>query len=172
VGQWARPRGENAFDGGSYFYEVYECADGGLVAVGALEPAFLAALESGLGIAPGNGRDHLDASTWSARKREFAEAFKKRTRDEWVSVFAGTDACVAPVLELDEVPEHPQLAERRTFEMVGGRLAPVRAIRFSRTAPAVPRPAVASGTDTGAILAELGIGSDEIARLRADGVVT
>jgi alpha-methylacyl-CoA racemase len=87
-----------------------------------------------------------------------AEAVRSRTQDEWVEVFAGTDACVAPVLPMTEAFEHPHLAARRTFVDRDGTTQPAPAPRFSRTAPTLttPPPAV-PGQDTREALAAWGI---------------
>ena len=97
-------RGRNLLDGGAPNYRCYECADGRYVAVGALEPKFFAILLQRLGIEARRDTD------WASSARALAEVFKQRTRDEWAAFFEGTDACVAPVLTLDEAPAHPHSA--------------------------------------------------------------
>jgi alpha-methylacyl-CoA racemase len=129
-GVWG-PRGTNHLDGGAHFYQVYETADGGYMAVGAIEPQFYAAFLAGIGVADDGGQ--WDRGSWPRRKAEIADIFRGRTRDEWCAVFDGTEACVAPVLAPVEVPSHPHTAARGTVVSVNGVLQPQAAPRFSRT---------------------------------------
>jgi alpha-methylacyl-CoA racemase len=170
-GAWQGERGTNLLDGGAPFYDTYACADGGYVAVGALEPQFYAALLDGLGLAGANLPDRGDRVTWPALRARFAEIFATRTRDEWAAVFAGTDACVAPVLGLGEAPGHPQALARDAFPDIGGVPQPAPAPRFSRSAAPRPAPPPRPGADTDAVLADLGLSATEIATLRARGAV-
>ncbi|MFI7586928.1 CaiB/BaiF CoA transferase family protein [Spongisporangium articulatum] len=166
-GLWRDEPATNLLDGGAPFYDVYECADGGHLAVGALEQRFYAELvkHSGAELDPAQ---QYDARTWPQQRETLAALFRTRARDEWAAVFAGTDACVAPVLEWSEAPAHPHLAERATFTETGGVPQPAPAPRFSRTpAPAV-RPPRAADADTESVLDELGL---DLATLRDQGVV-
>ncbi|OBT40615.1 hypothetical protein VE00_08038 [Pseudogymnoascus sp. WSF 3629] len=102
------PRGDNMLDGGSPYYDTYETKDGKYIAVGALEPQFFHELVKGLGLA-GRGLEETryDRSTWPEMKELFTRLFKEKTRTEWEGVFDGTDACVTPVLDLDELETDP-----------------------------------------------------------------
>jgi alpha-methylacyl-CoA racemase len=144
AGGWTRGRGENTLDGGAPYYDTYPTADGGFVAVGALEPAFYQALLAGLGLAdsPDLPGRH-DRSGWPALRERFARVFATRTRDEWAAIFEGSDACVAPVLSPTEAPDHPHNRARNTFVEVGGLAQPAPAPRFGRTPAGSPRPATA-----------------------------
>ncbi|MBO4160310.1 CaiB/BaiF CoA transferase family protein [Micromonospora antibiotica] len=141
-GRWSAPRGANLLDGGAPFYDTYRTADDRFVAVGALEPAFYAALLTGLGLAddPTLPAQH-DPDGWPELRRRFTARFAERTRDEWTAVFADLDACVAPVLAPTEAHRHPHNAARGTFVAVGGEVQPAPAPRFARTPAAAPRPA-------------------------------
>jgi alpha-methylacyl-CoA racemase len=142
AGAWTGPRGQNLLDGGAPFYDTYRAADGGYMAVGALEPAFYAALLAGLELdGDADLPDQYDRAGWPELRRRIAERFAQRSRAEWTVIFAGGDACVAPVLAPAEAYRHPHNAARRTFVDVGGIRQPAPAPRFSRTPPAVPRPA-------------------------------
>ncbi|MFI9638586.1 CaiB/BaiF CoA transferase family protein [Micromonospora sp. NPDC051925] len=142
AGQWSAPRGGNLLDGGAPFYDTYRTADGGFVAVGALEPAFYAVLLAGLGLADDPELpDQYDPSGWPELRRRFTVRFAERTRDEWTAVFAGLDACVAPVLAPTEAHRHPHNAARGTFVPVGDEMQPAPAPRFARTPAPPPRPA-------------------------------
>lgn len=103
-----RPRGENQLDGGSPWYGAYETKDGKWVTVGALEPQFFALLIKGLGMEGQGWEDERsDEERHPELKRIFTEKFKSKTRSEWEAIFDGTDACVAPVLDYDELQEDP-----------------------------------------------------------------
>jgi alpha-methylacyl-CoA racemase len=170
-GAWQEQRGTNLLDGGAPFYDTYETAGGGYVAVGALEPQFYAALLAGLGLAGADLPAQLDRSGWPELRRQFAAVFATRSRDEWAQVFAGTDACVAPVLSMDEAAAHPHAAARSAFTDVGGIVQPAPAPRFSRSPAGPPAAPPGPGADTDAVLAGLGLTAEQAAGLRARGVV-
>lgn len=102
---WNKPRGENTLDGGSPFYDVYECKDGGYMAVGALEPQFFTKLIEGLQLDHGYGRKQHDRSAWPAMRTAFHAKFLEKTRKQWDAVFDGKDACCTPVLGQAELEE-------------------------------------------------------------------
>jgi alpha-methylacyl-CoA racemase len=137
-GRWSDRREENMLDGHAPFYDTYTCSDGRHVAVGALEPQFYAALLAGLGLDSEELPDQLDRAGWPALRARFTEVFATRTRDEWAEAFAGTDACVTPVLAFGEVPAHPHLAARATIVERDGVPQAAPAPRFSRTQTTVP----------------------------------
>jgi alpha-methylacyl-CoA racemase len=170
-GMWAGERGANLLDGGAPFYGVYETADGGHVAVGALEPRFWDLLVTTLGLDPGGLPDRLDRSGWPELRDRLADAFRTRTREQWRAVFEGTDACVAPVLSLDEAPEHPHNRHRGTFVEVGGVTQPAPAPRFSATPAAVPGPPPRAGQHTAEALADWGFTPAEIDDLLGAGAL-
>jgi len=152
IGAWTDERAANLLDTGAPFYDTYTCADGKWVAVGAIEPQFYAALLAGLGL---DGEDlpaQLDRSGWPKLRARFTEVFITRTRDQWAEIFAGTDACVTPVLSFGEVADHPHLAARGTIVTVDGVPQAAPAPRFSRTPPAIPAPPPVPGADTEAVL--------------------
>jgi alpha-methylacyl-CoA racemase len=171
TGAWQDERGTNLLDGGAPFYDTYRTADGGYVAVGALEPQFYAALLAGLGLAGTGLPAQHDRSGWPELRRRFAEAFGGRNRDEWAAIFAGTDACVAPVLSFGEAPGHPHAVARSAFTEVGGITQPAPAPRFGRSAAGQPAAPPRPGADTDTVLAALGLTAAQIADLRAGAVV-
>ncbi|WP_374514862.1 CaiB/BaiF CoA transferase family protein [Brevundimonas sp.] len=132
-GLWSDARGANLLDGGAPFYRCYACRDGGFVAVGALEPQFYAALLAGLGI-PAEEAPQFDLTGWAALHARFEAVFASRDRDEWAALFAGTDACVTPVLSLGEAPLHPHNVARGTF-VESGVVQPAPAPRFGGQTP-------------------------------------
>ncbi|MBV9058725.1 MAG: CoA transferase [Pseudonocardiales bacterium] len=156
-GLWTDQRGANLLDSGVPYYDTYLCSDGQYVAVGALEPQFYAALLDGLGLTDVGLPDRSDPAGWPVLRQRFAQTFASRTRDEWMAVFEGTDACVAPVLSFAEVPAHPHIAARGTIITVGGVPQAAPAPRFSRTVPDTPTPPPQPGADTAAVLADWGI---------------
>lgn len=131
-GHWSDARAANLIDGGAPFYRCYACADGRHVAVGAIEPQAFRALCAGLGIAADRFEPY-DRACWDAMASAFSAAFKRRTRDEWNTVFASGDACVTPVLSLAEAPRHPHNRARGTFADFAGVVQPAPAPRFSAT---------------------------------------
>ncbi len=124
AGMWRDARGVNLLDSGQAFYDSYECADGGFVAVGAIEPAFFAVLKEKLGLRCGQFDPGL--------RDELTAAFLTQPRDHWCALLEGSDACFAPVLSLAEAPDHPHNAARGTFVRDGGLLQPAPAPRFIR----------------------------------------
>jgi alpha-methylacyl-CoA racemase len=172
-GQWGE-RGTNLLDTGAWFYEVYETADGRHVALGAIDARAGAEILRVLGLADDAGAPlpaHDDRASWPAMKERVAAVLRTRTRDEWCEPFAGSDACVAPVLDPDEAAEHPHNAARGTFVEVGGVVQPGPVPRFSRTVPAVGDPPPAPGAHTDEALADWGFSGHEIAGLRGAGAV-
>jgi alpha-methylacyl-CoA racemase len=170
-GLWNDERGTNLFDTGAPFYDVYETADGRYVSVGAIEPQFYEQLVNGLGPVARELPEQYDRSQWPAAKQRMAQIFLRRTQAEWCATFAGTDACLTPVLSTDEAPAHPHNATRHSYVDVGGITQPAPAPRFGRTPCAVPDPAPPPGADTEAVLAETGRSLDDIGRLRSAGVI-
>ena len=136
-GGWADARGSNALDGGAPYYDTYECADGGYVAVGPIEMQFWAEVVDVLGLHDVADLRH-DPAHWPELKQRMAEAFATKPRDEWAEVFADRPACVTPVLRLTEVPDDPHLRARGTFVVHEDVLRPAPAPRFSRTPAELP----------------------------------
>lgn len=122
AGMWKDVRGINLLDSGAAFYDSYECADGGWVAVGALEPQFFALLKDKLGLASGQFDRGL--------REELTRLFRTQPRDHWCALLEGSDACFAPVLSMAEAPSHPHNQSRGTFETRDGIVQPAPAPRF------------------------------------------
>jgi alpha-methylacyl-CoA racemase len=166
-GTWRDERGTNLIDGGAPFYDTYQTADGGYLAVGALEPAFYGELVAGLGVEDDDLPDRDDRANWPALRERLTTVIAQRTTAEWTEVFAGSDACVAPVLSLGEAPDHPHNKARGTFTEVAGLTQPAPAPRFSRTPADPPQPPPEVGADTDAVLTSLGYDQTRIADLRS-----
>jgi alpha-methylacyl-CoA racemase len=153
AGQWSDVRGTNMLDTGAPYYDTYETADGRYVAVGAIEPQFYAQLLAGLELDQADLPGQNDIPRWPELKAIFTETFLKHDRDHWAKVFAGTDACVTPVLSFAEVLDEPHIAERDTLYDAGtDGLQPRPAPRFSRSVPDTPTPPREPGEDTEAVL--------------------
>ena len=169
-GSWTGRRADNIVDGGAPFYRSYATKDGKYVAVGAIEPHFYANLVKVMGI-QGDLQDQNDRAVWPQMRERFANAFASRTRDEWVTAAAGRDACLAPVLTIDEAPEHPQMQARDVYAMFDGLRHPSPAPRFSRTPSELRRPTSAQGQDSRQALADWGVPPDQLAALEAAGAM-
>ena len=172
-GRWEDRRGSNMLDGGAPYYGVYRCADGGHVAVGAIEGPFYAALLQVLDLTddPDFARQQ-DRAAWPVMRRRLEQVFAGRPRDEWARVFEGRGACVTAVLSLAEAAEDPHNTARGTYRTGPGDVPePAPAPRFSATPAPEPAAAVPVGADTDRVLAGLGLAAEEIAALREKGVV-
>ena len=170
-GWWRDQRANNLLDGAAPFYCTYRAADGGHVAVGALEPQFFAELLAGLSLEPHEVGPQNDREGWPEMGRLFADRFKKRARDEWAAHFEGTDACVAPVLSMTEAPKHHHTRERETFVEIDGVVQPGPAPRFSVTPPEIGRSPVAPGNDTDRVASAAGFNEEQIVKLRESGAI-
>ncbi|MFF9768103.1 CaiB/BaiF CoA transferase family protein [Streptomyces sp. NPDC014636] len=156
AGGWQDRRAANLLDGGCPYYGTYETADGGYMAVGALEAKFYEEFLRLLGL-DDLASARKDWTRWGELRERITAAFKSRTRDAWTDVFAGSDACVAPVLSLREAPAHPHLAARGTFTDHGGITQPAPAPRFSATPATIRTGPARPGADTAAVVRDWGI---------------
>ena len=162
-------RGDQRLAGRHACYRVYACKGGGFYSVGALEPKFWAALCIAVGRPDLVGLQFAEGDEGERVHRSMEDMFASRTRSEWEHVLAGLDACCEPVLELDEVAAHPQIAARRLIE-IGKTGVEVR--------PAVPmredwrrRDAPGLGEHTAEVLAELGVDGHRLDELKDLGAV-
>jgi alpha-methylacyl-CoA racemase len=180
LGAWNDARGANLLDGGAPFYATYACADGRHVAVGAIEPQFFALLAAGLGLPDGLAAAQHDVSRWPELRTAIAARFASQPRDVWAERFAGTDACVTPVLDLTEVASHPHHRARGAFsvELAGpgvrtepGNPMPGPAPRLSRTPGQVVRAAPDVGAHTREVLLAAGFADEDVDLFLARGVV-
>lgn len=149
VGTMSDVRESSLLDGGAPYYRTYETSDGGYMAVGALEPQFFAKFIDGLGLTQDDIPYQLDRDRFPEMQRIFTERFAAKTRDEWTAIFAGTDACVTPVLTWSEAAEGEHLRARSSIVDTNGFSQAAPAPRFSRT-PAgdlVPPPTQTTSLD-------------------------
>ena len=166
-GRWADRREANLLDGGTPFYDTYRCRDGRHLSVAAIEPAFFAALTERLGVS----FEQHDRDAWPAMRRAFEQIFLSRDRDDWVAEFDGIDACVFPVLGLEEAPRHPHLRARGSFSPLANGFEPRIGPRFSRTPARAPGSVRATGRDSRDILRAHGFDERQVERLIRDGAV-
>jgi alpha-methylacyl-CoA racemase len=169
--KFAGERGSNMLDTGAHFYEVYETKDGRYIAIGSIEPQFYAELIRKAGLDPAHYAAQLDRSRWPAYKEELKTLFLSKTREEWCVLMEGSDICFAPVLAMEEAPEHPHNKERNTFITLDGITQPAPAPRFSRTPPEVTRGGSTPGGDTVEIMSDFGFAKEEIETLLKEKIV-
>ena len=171
-GAWRLERGSNWLDGSSHFYRCYRCADGKFIAVGALEPQFYAELMSILGLNEADLGDQFDRTRWAQNSDILASLFRTRPRDAWAELFAGTDACVAPVLDLVEARHHDVNTERDVFFEQDGVWQARPAPRFGSGIAAPHSAPDAPGAHTAEVLFDLGYTPDDVDTLRKSGALT
>ncbi len=167
-GRWSVERGANLLDGAAHFYDTYECADGKFVAIGAIEPQFYAELLRKIGLDAPEFHPQMNTDNWSALKLKLAAHIKLKSRDEWATLLEGSDACFAPVLDMDEAPLHAHNVARKTFIEIDGVVQPAPAPRFSRTPAQV---AACTQVEAGDALRSFGVSDAQVASWKAEGVV-
>ncbi|MBV1933020.1 MAG: CoA transferase [Porticoccaceae bacterium] len=172
-GMWTDERGSNFIDGGSHFYQTYECADGEYISVGSFEPQFYADLMRVCELDPEDPlfKDQFNKDNWPKCTEIIAAKFKTKTREQWTELMEQSNVCFAPILSMEEAPKHPHNVARKVFEERDGWMQPSPAPRFSRTVEEVQCPTPVSGVDTRKILEEHGYDPAEIDALLAKNAV-
>jgi len=168
-GKWSDERGANILDTGAPWYDVYETLDHRHVALAAIEPKFYAEMLARMGLADEPLPPQHARERWPELRRRFAEVIATKSREEWCTVFAGSDACFSPVLTFDEAREHPHNVARGGYVNLRGVDQPAPAPRLSRTPGAANRPPPERGEGGAQALADWGFTRTEIERLRANG---
>ncbi|XP_063843808.1 alpha-methylacyl-CoA racemase-like isoform X5 [Scylla paramamosain] len=170
---WGKPRGENWLDSGAHFYDTYETSDGRHMAVGAIEPQFYEELISLLGL---DAEEVGQFDEPEEMKKIIAARFKERTQAEWSKVFEGKDACVTPVLSMEEAPHHPHNVARNSFipsvyspDTYEPRPAPILSRTPATLPPGLRAPQI--GEHTIEILTEAGYSKAAIEELLAGKIV-
>lgn len=171
AGLWQPERQANVLDGGAPFYSTYRTRDGRFVAVGAIEKRFYAALVRGLGLDPAALPGQHDRARWHELRATFAGVFATRTRDEWAAHFAAGDACVSPVLTMEESLASPMAQARGMAAVTDGVVGPGAAPRFSRTPGGVRHGPLDPRTDTYGALGSWGVDEKTLAELARIGVI-
>ncbi len=171
AGMMSLDRGTNYSDSGAPFYDVYECADGRYISIAPIEAKFFELLVEKIGLKLSDLPPQNDRTRWPEMREHFAARFKEKTMAEWTELLEGTDACFAPVLTMDEAPDHPHMKARNVYLDIDGVVQPAPAPRFSRTIPADPVAAkAASATSTNDALAGWSIAA-QIAEWTATGAI-
>ena len=170
-GMWKTTMGSNLLDGGSHFYDTYECKDGKFISIGSIEPQFYALLCQIAELDEKVFSKQMSRDLWPEQKEEIKKIFLKKTRDEWCELMEGTDVCFAPVLDMSEAPEHPHNKERKTFIDLEGVTQPAPAPRFSRTEPEVVSSPSIVGEHTNEVLSSIGLSEEDISTLKTSGAV-
>jgi alpha-methylacyl-CoA racemase len=171
MGQWRPERGTNFLDSGCFYYDVYETADSKFMSVGALEAKFFAALLQGLELESEDFPDRENPLLWETYREKFRAAFRLRTQAAWTKIFSATDACVTPVLSMQEAAQDRHALERQAFIEMDGITQPSPAPRFSRTPSEARSPPPINGEHTREVLTEFGCSPAEIDRLQKAGAI-
>ncbi len=168
--QWLPHRQSNMLDGGAPYYRCYKTADDKYISVGAIEPQFFKVFVELADLPASELAIQNDRTKWPDTHARFEQHFRSRTRDAWMKVFNGSDACVTPVLDFEEATQYPHNKQRSVFN--GTRYEASPAPRFNRTPATRPSPPVAAGSSTDDVLAGLGLDAAETAQLRKNGALT
>ena len=171
AGIWTNERGANILDTGAHYYDVYETQDGKHVSVGSIEAKFYEELLERSGLKNEELPRQNDRPSWPGMKQRLKALFLTKTRDEWCKIMEGTDICFAPVLSMDEAPQHPHNRVRGTFVVQGGVTQPAPAPRFSRTPSAIQCPPAVPGEHTEEALRDWGFSPTELGKLRNCGAI-
>lgn len=157
AGMLATERGNSELDGAPWS-RCYQTADGRWLAVQCLEPGFYTTMLEILGLTDDERfTQHREPDQWPALTTQLSDLFASKTLEEWTALFAGSDACVAPVLSPDESRTDPHMASRKVWTEVDGALQARAAPRFDGAVPAQPNAAPERGEHTADIHAELGL---------------
>ena len=171
MGYWSDRRESNFLDGGAHFYDTYQCADGKWLAVGPIEPHFYRILLEGCSVTDPDPRQQWHPKSWPTMKERLRAALRTKNRDEWCALFEGSDACVTPVLGLEEAPTHPHNQARQTFVEHAGLVQPAPAPRFSRTPAEIQSAPGSPVSPSNDWLTEWGFSETEIAQFVSAGTL-
>ena len=171
AGIWKDERRSNLLDGGAHFYDTYQCSDGKWISIGSIEPQFYALLLEKTGITDPQFANQMSRDEWPELKSKLADVLSKKTQAEWCAIMDATDICFAPVLTLDEAPNHAHNVARETFVTVEGVVQPAPAPRFSATPGAIQGPPPKIGAHNDEALGQWGFSAAEVDALRASGAI-
>jgi alpha-methylacyl-CoA racemase len=171
MGMWTKERMDNRLDGGAHYYGSYACSDGKFISIGSIEPQFYALLLELCEIDDPEFAKQNDKQHWASLRGKLEALFVTQTRDHWCALLEGTDVCFAPVLNLQEAPQHPHNLARQSFVEIDGVTQPAPAPRFSRTPTTVQAPAAMAGEHSEEILNDWGFAPDEILALQQSGAI-
>ena len=157
MGHWEDKRESNLLDGFAHFYDTYECSDNKFIAVGSIEPQFYSELLEKLEINDEQFKEQHNKELWPELKEKMATKIKTKSRSEWVDIFAGSDACVTPVLSMEDAQEHPHNLEREAFTKVDGFNQPNASPRYSKTKTEIRHNAKEVGIDIDTVCSEFNL---------------
>lgn len=166
VGLWRDERGCNLLDGGWPIYGTYQCSDGKWLAIGPVETKFQKQLFDALGLSLPTSEMTLDDQGWDGLRLELARKIATASRDEWCQLLSEVDACVAPVLSLEEAPQHPHNVARDLFVEIDGVVQPRPVPLFSETPGEIQGPPSEVGADSLSVLNSWGFSEEELQRLQ------
>ena len=171
-GSWEDPRGQNWLDGGAPFYNTYQCKDDEWICIGCIEPQFYALLREQLKLEDELWDQQWDRKLWPLQKKLLKNIFNKKTRTDWGNILGDLDVCLAPVLNLDEIMDHPHNKARGVFLAPGGNIQPAPAPRFSRTPGIIQSPPARPGENNSEALRRWGFEENEIEELRNNRIIS
>ena len=171
AGIWKDERRSNLLDGGAHFYDTYQCSDGKWISIGSIEPQFYALLLEKTGITDPQFANQMSRDEWPELKAKLADVLSKKTQAEWCEIMDATDICFAPVLTLDEAPNHAHNVARETFVTVEGVVQPAPAPRFSATPGVIQGPPPKIGAHNEEALRQWGFSAAEVDALKASGAI-
>ncbi len=168
---------DGVLSGGYACYNIYETLDHKYVSLGAVERKFWAEFCNKLGLS------HYVASQWKKAEQkqiinEVADMLRLKNRDEWVEFFAENDICFTPVLDLQEMSEHPQVCARQMVEKIPDPSGSEKKIaltgvpiKLSDTPGRIVLDFPHLGEHNEQILQAAGYEAQEIERLRSQGII-
>lgn len=171
AGSWVNRRHVNIIDGGSHFYNVYQCSDDKWIAIASIEPKFYSLLLEKTGITDPAFQKQLERERWPELRDKLADLFRTRTRDKWCEILEASDVCFAPVLDFEEAPLHKHNVAREAFMERDGVVQPAPMPRFSRTPGTVQRDPATAGEHNEEALADWGFDGSEIESLKKSGAL-
>ena len=160
MGHWEDSRESNLLDGFAHFYDTYKCSDNKFIAVGSIEPQFYSELLEKLEIDDEQFKDQHNKDIWPELKEKMAAKIKLKSRSEWIDIFSESDACVSPVLSMEEAQEHPHNISRGAFTDIDGFNQPNASPRYSKTKPEIKHNAKEIGSDLNDICNEFNLLKD------------
>lgn len=159
-------------DGAAPWNNTYQCADSKFVSICPVEDKFYRELLHILGLTQDPVfSDQWDVSSWPEGKRILKELFLTRSREEWCSLFEGSDACFSPVLNFSEAANHPHNLARKTFLEIDDVIQPSPAPKFSYTDAAENLASYRKENSVDRVLIGIGFSKQEIDKLKSEGVV-
>lgn len=171
MNMWTKERMDNRLDGGAHYYGSYACADGKHISIGSIEPQFYALLLELCNIEDPEFQKQNDKAHWAPLRSKLETLFASQPREHWCTLLEGTDVCFAPVLDLEEAPQHPHNVARETYVDYDGVTQPAPAPRFSRTQSAIQSAAAIAGEHSEEILKDWGFDETQILALREGGAI-